>query len=50
MKEKEGASVLAVGGAELREILKTLDIVAPANTCETANVALSTYFKGKQRI
>ena len=48
-EEKKSSALLAVGGAELRESLRTLDEDTP-NTYDTAKAALGTYFKAKKNL
>ena len=48
-EKKKRSALLAVGGAELRDILRTLDEDTP-NTYDTAKAALGTYFKAKKKL
>ena len=48
-EKKKRSALLAVGGAELRDILRTLDEDTP-NTYDTAKAALGTYFKAKKNL
>ena len=47
-EKKKRSALLAVGGAELRDILRTLYKDTP-KTYDTAKAALGTYFKAKKK-